>query len=223
MGSGRGGLHHGTWGSREGEALRVRVNDVLRQFGGSVAGDAAAELAEALVRVASGESSDEIVPEPGEVAFDLALDVLSPFIPGGGRVTRELAAAARRKGPSPAYFKALEKGLVSEKTIEQNAEFANELFKIDDAGLFGEKGQKGVRLIRSPDPASDSLELFERLSRGAKSDLDGAPEGITMRWLQGGTTVTHRNFTSTPESPAVQISYSTTGKLQDQKIHFLKE
>ena len=98
MGSGRGGLHQGTWGSREGEELRSRVNEALKQFGGSVAGDAAAELAEALVRVVSGESPDEAVPEPGEVAFDLALDAFSPFVPGGGRVTRELAAAARRRG-----------------------------------------------------------------------------------------------------------------------------
>ncbi|MBQ9043408.1 MAG: hypothetical protein IJ111_11430 [Eggerthellaceae bacterium] len=112
---------------------------------------------------------------------------------------------------------------MSDKDLDQNAEFANELFKINDVGLFGERGQKGARLIRSSDPAADSLELFERLSRGAENDLDGVPEGMTMRWLQGGTTVTHRSFTSTPGSPAVQISYSTTDKLQDQKIHFLEE
>ena len=97
MGSGRGGLHRGTWGSREGEALRARVGEAFRQFGGSAAGDAAAEIAEALVRIAAGESPEEALPEPGEVAFDLALDMLSPFVPGGGRVTRELGSAARRR------------------------------------------------------------------------------------------------------------------------------
>ena len=95
MGSGRGGLHRGTWGSREGEELRSRVDAVIKQFGASAVGDAAAELAETLVRIASGDSPEEAVPEPGEVAFDLALDALSPFVPGGGRVTRELSLAAR--------------------------------------------------------------------------------------------------------------------------------
>ena len=95
MGSGRGGLYKGTWGSHDGEILRARVGDALERFGASVAGDVAADLAEALVRIASGESPKEALPEPGEVAFDLALDALSPFVPGGGRVTRELAAAAK--------------------------------------------------------------------------------------------------------------------------------
>ena len=98
MGSGRGGLHKGTWGSREGEDLRVRVNAAFKQFGGSVVGDAAAELADALVRIASGEAPEDVIPEPGEMAFDLALDVLTPFVPGGGRVTRELGEAAGNAG-----------------------------------------------------------------------------------------------------------------------------
>ena len=95
MGSGRGGLHEGTWGSREGEELRSRVGAAFERFGGSAAGDAAAELVDALVRIASGDSPEEAVPEPGEVAFDLALDALSPFVPGGPAATRSLGLAAR--------------------------------------------------------------------------------------------------------------------------------
>ena len=95
MGSGRGGLHRGTWGSREGEALRARVGAAFEKLGSSIAGGAAAELAEALVRIASGESPEDAVPEPGEVAFDLALDALSTFMPGGPAATRSLALAAK--------------------------------------------------------------------------------------------------------------------------------
>ena len=95
MGSGRGGLHKGTWGSREGEELRARVGATFKQFGSNAAADAAAELAEALVRIAMGESSEDAVPEPGELAFDLALDALSSFVPGGPEVTRSLSLAAK--------------------------------------------------------------------------------------------------------------------------------
>ena len=97
MGGGRGGLHKGTYGSREGEELRARVGDALKQFGSNAAADAAAGLADALVRIASGESPEDIVPEPGEIAFDLALDALSSFVPGGGRFTRELGGVARAR------------------------------------------------------------------------------------------------------------------------------
>lgn len=224
MGSGRGGLHRATWGSREGEELRSRVNDVLKQFGGSVAGDAAAEIAEALVRVAMGDSPEETVPEPGEIAFDLALDALSPFVPGGGSVTRELAVAARKKGPSNAFLRAAEKGIVSDKSLEENAEFANEMFRMTEAGNFGVDGKsKGVRCIYSPDPMADSLELFERLGRGAKDDSDFMVEGGTRRHLRGGSMIIHRSVTSTPGSPTVEIRPCGTDRVQKQKIHFILE
>ena len=224
MGSGRGGLHGGTWGSREGEELRSRVNDVLKQFGGSAAGDAAAEIAEALVRVAMGDSPEETVPEPGEVAFDLALDALSPFVPGGGKVTRELAAAARKKGPSNAFLRAVEKGIVSDKSLEENAEFANEMFRMTEAGNFGDGGKsKDVRCIYTPDPMADSLELFERLSRGAKDDPSFDAEIGTRRWLSDRSSVVHRRTTSTPGSPAVEISPGDTVKIKKQKVHFVLE
>ena len=172
MGSGRGGLHKGTWGSREGMELRSRVNDAFKQFGGSVAGDAAVEFADMLVRIAMGDPPDDVVPEPGEIAFDLALDTLSPFVPGGGRVTRELGEAAKHSGPSKGYLEALEKGLVSERNLEQNAEYANELFSMTDGGYFGERGaRKGVRRIYPSDPSADSFELYERLGRGAGDQL----------------------------------------------------
>ena len=224
MGSGRGGLHRGTWGSREGEGLRARVDAAFKQFGGLLAGDAAAELAEALVRIATGESPEDVIPEPGEIAFDLALDALSPFVPGGGRVTRELGEAARRRGASKAFQSALERGIVSDKDLEQNAEFANELFRMTEAGNFGDGGKsKGVRCIYSSDPMADSLELFERLGRGAKDDDAFMVEGGTRRYLRDETSIIHRSRTSTPGSPAVEIHDPGTEKVRKQKIHFIFE
>ena len=224
MGSGRGGLHHGTWGSHEGEELRARVGAAFKQFGGSLAGDAAAELAEALVRIASGESPEDVVPEPGEVAFDLALDALSPFVPGGRRVTRELGEAAKHSNPSKGYLDALEKGLVSERNLEQNAEYANEIFRMTEGGYFGERGaKKGVRRIYPSDPAADSLELYERLGRGAEDQFVEGVDGMTRRWLSDETAIIHRSSTSTPDSPSVEIARPGTDKVKKQRIHFFEE
>ena len=224
MGSGRGGLHKGTWGSREGEDFRARISAAFEQIGESLAGDAAIELAETLVRIASGESPENAIPKPGEVAFDLALDALSPFVPGGGRVTRELGEAAKRSKPSQGYLDALDKGIVSEHNLEQNAEYANEVFRMTDGGYFGEHGaKKGVRRICPSDPAADSLELYERLGRGAGDQLVEGIDGMTRRWLSDETAIIHRSNTSTPDSPSVEISRPGTDKVKKQKIHFFEE
>lgn len=177
MGSGRGGLYQGTWGSREGEALRARVEDALSKVGGSLAAGAADEVAEALVRVAMGDSPEDAFPEPGEVAFDLALDALSPFVPGGGRVTRELAAAARRKGPSDAFLKAAGKGIVSDKSLEENAEFANERFRISDGASSATEaaGRTNGRLY---------LPILRLIRGSCSSGLAGVPRTIPLsRWM----------------------------------------
>ena len=221
MGSGRGGAYRGTWGSREGEELRARVGEALGRLGDAAA---AAELAGALVHLAAPGTGEESEPVPGEVAFDLALDALSSFVPGGGRVTREICAAARKSGSSKAFQSALERGIVSDFDLEQNAELANELFRITEAGNFGDGGKsKGVRCIYGSDPMADSLELFERLGRGAKDDDTFMVEGGTLRWLADRTSIVHRSFTSTPDSPAVEIGNPGTDKVRQQKIHFIYE
>lgn len=96
MGSGFSGKYHGTWSSREGEALREQVMKAVEEAGGLLVGDSAMQLAEALVRIAAGESADEVdFPEMSDVALDLALDALSAFVPGGPAVTRSIALAAK--------------------------------------------------------------------------------------------------------------------------------
>ena len=84
----------------------------------------------------------------------------------------------------------------------------------------GEKS-KGVRCIYSSDPMADSLELFERLGRGAKDDDTFKVEGGTRRFLGDGTHLVHRSHTSTPDSPAVEIREPGTDKVKDQKVHFI--
>lgn len=114
MGSGFSGKYRGTWSSPEGEELRAKVLAAVGQTGGMLAGDSVVDLAEALVRVAAGESADEVdFPEMGDVALDLALDALSAFMPGGAAATRSLSLAAkagRGSRKASATKKAVKKG-----------------------------------------------------------------------------------------------------------------
>ena len=96
MGSGFSGKYGGTWSSPEGEELRRRVLEAIERAGGFLVGDSAVQLAEALVRIAAGESPGEVdFPKMSDVALDLAIDALSPFVPGGPAATRALALAAK--------------------------------------------------------------------------------------------------------------------------------
>ena len=89
---------------------------------------------------------------------------------------------------------------------------------------FGDGGKsKGVRCIYGEDPMADSLELFERLGRGAKNDPDFSVEGGARRYLSDGSAIVHRSSTSTADSPAVEINPSGTEKIKKQKIHFILE
>ena len=91
MGSGFSGKYRGTYSSPEGEELRRQVLEAVEAAGGLLVGDSAVQLAEALVRIAAGESADEVdFPEMSDVALDLALDALSAFVPGGPAATRSL-------------------------------------------------------------------------------------------------------------------------------------
>ena len=86
---------------------------MLRQFGTAVAADATLEAAEALVRVAAGESPEDVAPEPGEIAFDLALDALSSVVPGGSAATHALGLAAK-SGKRAARSASLTKTLIDD-------------------------------------------------------------------------------------------------------------
>ena len=229
MGSGFSGKYQGTWSSKEGEALRAKVLAAIEEAGGWALGDSAVQLAEALARVALGEDVEEAdFPEPGDVAFDLALDALSAFVPGGGQATRTLSLAAKKasksRGLSKAAQDAINRGIASKHTIEENAEHAAEKFPMTDHGNFGEHGKKkGVRRIAPSNPEKDSKELYERLGRGAEdADIPGH-DGWVRRWLADGTCIVHRPETSTPQSPSVEISQSPSERIGNQRIHFMEE
>ena len=94
-------------------------------------------------------------------------------------------------------------------------------------GYFGELGDKPrVRVIRCRDPIKDSNIFFKLISAGGKiSEYDN---GNRLQVdMADGSVITYRVITSTPNSPAVEISLRKCNKkdklngLKDQKIHFI--
>ena len=247
MGSGFSGKYHGTWSSPEGEELRRRVLEAIERAGGFLVGDSAVQLAEALVRIAAGESPDEVdFPEMSDVALDLALDVLSAFVPGGPAVTRSLALAAKagrgaqrakvagkaakvsrhphaRDAVPSEYGGKLSKPGVFES--EKKAEMVREKFKLGPTGNIGYKGN-GEREFKSDDPYRDAEELFEILCDGA-NEIENLPsgKGIIAKFSDGAC-VTFRWETKSSgnppviDSPAVDIRNSTSRFFKDQRVHF---
>lgn len=104
--------------------------------------------------------------------------------------------------------------------VEQNAESMKETYPLTPSGYFGEKG-KNVRIIKSPDPITTARDFYSRIRAGG--DVSPLPNGKgTMTKLSDGTLIVYREVTSTPGSPAVEITVSGSKTIKNQKIHFVR-
>ena len=107
-------------------------------------------------------------------------------------------------------------------SIEENVESVRKTYELHEDGYFAERGVKPhIREFVSETPQSSAKDFYHKLGKGGKeSDIPG---GIGLRRrLDDGTWVNIRLKTSTPDSPAVQISSSASKMVKNQKVHFLK-
>lgn len=112
-------------------------------------------------------------------------------------------------------------GSFRESSIQHNVDAMSGKYKISTGGYFGEKG-KNVRVIRSPDPVTTSIDFYQKIGKGGQ--IENLPNGKGTKTLLGdGTVIVHRIITSTKGSPAVEISVSGSPKIKNQKIHFILE
>ena len=85
-------------------------------------------------------------------------------------------------------------------------------------GYFGSKG-KNCRIITTGTPVATSTHFYQQIGKGGTTIPLSNGKG-TMTVLGDGTRIVHRLITSTPGSPAVEISISGSSLIKDQKIHF---
>ena len=105
--------------------------------------------------------------------------------------------------------------------LEKNALAMEGKFAMNEYGNFGRKS-KGARVIATDNPIEDSISFYGQIGRGGvKGPLYDRPEG-TRTIMPEGDVVTHRVFTSTKDSPAVDIRVDASVQVNAQKIHFIK-
>ena len=106
------------------------------------------------------------------------------------------------------------------RNLEENADNVRTDYSLHEDGYFAEKGSRvNRRVYKSDDVLRDAHDFFSRISTGAqKKDNAHVDE---LRVFEDGSFVSFRRETSTPNSPAVEISRSNTPVVKDQKIHFV--
>lgn len=107
------------------------------------------------------------------------------------------------------------------KTIDDNVDKIKRDYPLTSYGYFGEKG-KNVRIIKTNTPKATSTDFYNRLGDGGRTEPLSNGKG-TRTTLPDGSIIVHRLITSTPGSPAVDITIIGTSKVKSQKIHFVKE
>lgn len=106
----------------------------------------------------------------------------------------------------------------TQSNITDNAKALAARYGLTTHGYFGSKG-KNCRIITTGTPVATSTHFYHQIGKGGTTIPLSNGKG-TMTVLGDGTRIVHRLITSTPGSPAVEISISGSSLIKDQKIHF---
>ena len=121
--------------------------------------------------------------------------------------------------------KAVDVAKVAKKTskitsVSDNAKSVAKKYNLNKNGFFGEKG-KNARILKSSNPVKTSADFYNKIRKGGKQSV--LPNGKGVQTIfDDGSRVVYRVKTSTPNSPAVDISISIYSGIRKKKIHFIK-
>lgn len=110
---------------------------------------------------------------------------------------------------------------VEGSSIDSNYLNVQDKYPLRTGGNLGEgTGKSGNNNWFSDDPMRDAMEMFSDLSYGGKTSFSENYHGIISKFGDSSS-VMFRPYTSTPDSPAVEIRIINSLYLRGQKIHFL--
>jgi len=128
----------------------------------------------------------------------------------GERKHQNNVASSNNKAKNPVDF----------GSIQNNARAMSHIYPMTN-GYFGQKG-KNHRVIYSKNQYETASDFYSRITRGGVEKSLPNNKG-KINYLEDGTKVVYRKKTSTPNSPAVEITVYYPNSVRGQKIHFLKE
>ena len=91
-------------------------------------------------------------------------------------------------------------------------------------GYFGPRGsgRKFVRVMKCKDPLGTAKEFYKIATKNHETETP-IPGGRVAK-MRDGTEITIRPVSSSPDkSPAVDINIASPGRVNKQKIHFIKD
>lgn len=107
------------------------------------------------------------------------------------------------------------------RTFSKNVEKVSKKYPLNPSGYFGEKG-KNHRVIVSDNPIETSVDFYKTISCGGKESQLSNGKGV-QTVFEDGTRIVYRVITSTPDSPAVDITVNIESPVKKQKIHFIRK
>ena len=114
----------------------------------------------------------------------------------------------------------------SSHTLNDNLPKLTKKNPLSKDGYFAPRGSGGnhVRIMKSKDPLGTAKEFY-KLATKNHINQQKIPGGIGFyAEMRDGTRITFRPVSSSPDkSPAVDIRRVSSGRVKEQKIHFVKE
>lgn len=203
MGGGAGGNFGNTWGS----ALDT-MSDVL----------AAASLIPGLDTFTNLVSVPVDLARRDYVSAGLSALGVVPFVGEIGDAARLAKTVDKAADAAKVADKAKE--VAKSTSVTDNIKSVAKKYGLNKSGYFGAKG-KNSRVFKSNDPIKASADFYKKISKGGKQSK--LPNGKGVQTIfSDGSRVVYRVKTSTPGSPAVDISISIYSGIKKQKIHFIK-
>ena len=110
----------------------------------------------------------------------------------------------------------------SREELDTNIRQAAKKFPMNDAGEFGKKG-RGSRIIEATNPNKAANSFWRILAN--HGEIDHPRRGVHRATFNDGSIIVYRPVTSTPRSPAVEISIFNPRlpNSRPQKIHFIRK
>ena len=115
----------------------------------------------------------------------------------------------------------------SKHTLNDNLPKLTKKYPLSKDGYFGTPASKKdnyVRHIASKDPLGTAKEFYKLATKNhiKETPIPGGKGNYAK--MHDGTTITIRPVSSSPDkSPAVDINIASPGRVNKQKIHFIKD
>ena len=109
-------------------------------------------------------------------------------------------------------------------TLNDNLPELTKKYPLSKDGYFAPRGKRGnyVRIMKCKDPLGTAKDFYILAAKNHKTE-EPIPGG-KVATMRDESSITFRPVSSSPDrSPAVDINISSPGRVNRQKIHFIKD